>query len=344
MVAEVERPVVTAEQRSFAMLVALHLHPEGLRRAALIDEVRRILADPELYLDHRAGADLARAPRLEERTVHRDLARVREWLGTEPWPKIAVLDEHAGRERRYRLSQGLVPGFVLTDGDREALREIFQHLCGTNAATRAVVLPFVRKVAGEMLVVDTGDVLPPDVLGHLTTEQREALTLIVRAKQRRQGITFRYRAGSAGKEYIAWPIEVSSFGTRVYIAAKKDDGQFRIFRLDRFLPRPEQPTRHQLVQPTGHSAPFGLGVPARPFTLRVRGALVPFFRDTAVFFDQHVLPEGDGSLTVTGTYRSDVMLANSVLRYGAAVELLEPKRVRALIAEEVANLATLYAG
>jgi predicted DNA-binding transcriptional regulator YafY len=56
-----------------------------------------------------------------------------------------------------------------------------------------------------------------------------------------------------------------------------------------------------------------------------------------------VMTEGDGSLVVTGTYRSDVLLANSVLRYGAAVELLEPKRVRRLIAEEIAALTRLYA-
>jgi predicted DNA-binding transcriptional regulator YafY len=343
MNAEVERPDVTAEQRSLAMLVALHLHPAGLRRAELIGEVRRILAAPELYLSPRDADGAAQELRLEERTIHRDLVRVREWLGTKPWPDIAVTDEHAGRERRYRLAQGLVPGFVLTDGDRDALREIFQHLCGANAGTRSVVLPFVQKVAGEMLAVDTGDVLPPDVLGHLTKEQRDALATIGRAKQRQQGIAFAYKAGSGTKQYIAWPIEVSWFGPRVYIAARKDDQQFRVFRLDRFLPREDQPARHLLVQPTGRSAPFGLSLPSRPFRLRVRGNLVPFFRDTAVFFDQSVTPEGDGSLIVTGTYRSDVLLANSVLRYGAAVELLEPRRVRTLIAEEVAALTRLYA-
>jgi predicted DNA-binding transcriptional regulator YafY len=342
MNAEAERPDATAEQRSLAMLVALHLHPAGLRRAELIGEVRRILADPGLYFSPRDTAGAAGEPRLEERTIHRDLVRVREWLGTKPWPDIAVTDEHAGRERRYRLAQGLVPGFVLTDSDRDALRAIFQHLCGANAGTRSVVLPFVQKVAGEMLAVDTGDVLPPDVLGHLTKEQRDALVVITRAKQRQQGIAFAYNGGSGAKSYTAWPIEISSFGTRVYIAARKDDQQFRTFRLDRFLGRDDQPARHLLVQPTGRSAPFGLSLPSRPFRLRARGNLVPFFRDTAVFFDQEVAPGDDGSLIVTGTYRSDVLLANSVLRYGAAVELLEPKRVRTLLAEEAAALARLY--
>ncbi len=341
---EGERPEVTAEQRSLAMLVALHLHPTGLRRAELIGEVRRLLAEPELYLGQRDAAGETRERPLEERTIHRDLVRVRDWLGTKPWPDIAVTDEHAGRERRYRLAQGLVPGFVLTDGDRDALREIFQHLCGAKAGTRSIVLPFVQKVAGEMLAVDTGDVLPPDVMGYLTQEQRDALAVIVRAKQRQQGIAFAYTAGSGTKRYVAWPIEISWFGTRVYIAARKDDQQFRVFRLDRFLPRPDQSARHLLVQPTGRSAPFGLSLPSRPFRLRVRGNLVPFFRDTAVFFDQAVAPEEDGSLIVTGTYRSDVLLANNVLRYGAAVELLEPRRVRTLITEEVAALTRLYAG
>jgi predicted DNA-binding transcriptional regulator YafY len=336
------REPMNAEQRSFAMLVALHLHPAGLRRMALIDEVRRLLADPEIYLKHRDRPEEGERPPLEERTVHRDLVRVREWLEMKPWPNIRVEDEHVGRARRYRLSRSLVPGFVLTEADREALREVFQHLCGVNASTRAIVLPFVQKVAGEMLAVDTGDVLPPDVLGILTPEQRECLAHIVRAKQRGQGISFRYRSGSVKKEYIAWPIEVSWFGTRVYIAARKDDQQFRTFRLDRFIPREDRPAKHQLVQPTGRSAPFGLSIPARAFRLRVSGDLVPFFNDTAVFFDQTVRAEPDGSIIVAGTYRSEVLLANSVLRYGAAVELLEPASVRKLIAQEVSSLARVY--
>ncbi len=52
--------------------------------------------------------------------------------------------------------------------------------------------------------------------------------------------------------------------------------------------------------------------------------------------------EPDGSIIVAGTYRSEILLANSVLRCGAAVELLEPASVRKLIAQEVSSLARVY--
>src|SRR5947209_4182470 len=92
-----------AEQRSLAMLVALHLHRDGIRRATLIAEVRRLIGDPECYLAPRAPGDPSGPRPLEDRTIHRDLARVREWLNARPWPDIAVLDTLNGRERRYRL-------------------------------------------------------------------------------------------------------------------------------------------------------------------------------------------------------------------------------------------------
>lgn len=334
-----------AEQRSLAMLVALHQHRDGLRRAALVDAVRRMLGDPELYRAPRANGDAAAPRALAERTVHRDLDRVREWLATTPWPAIAVEDRLAGRERVYRLARPLVPGVVLEAADRGAVEQVYLHLCRPGSGTREVVLPFLQKFAGEEFSVAIDDVLPPDVLGHLTPAQRAAVATITRAKREQRGITFAYRAMDRSREktYIAWPLEVSSFGTRVYIGARKDDQQYRSFRLDRFVPRPDLPERHHLVRPTGHAAPFPLRAPERNFALRVTGSLVPYFRDTAVFPDQQVAEHGDGALTVRGTFRSEILLANAVLRYGALVELLEPKGVRNLIAAEVAALARVYA-
>ena len=68
--------------------------PAGRRRAGWSGEGRRILAEPGLYFGPREAEVVAHAPRLEERTIHRDLVRVRDWLGTKPWPDIAVADEH----------------------------------------------------------------------------------------------------------------------------------------------------------------------------------------------------------------------------------------------------------
>jgi hypothetical protein len=335
----------SAEQRSLAMLVALHLHREGIRRAALIEEVRHLIGDPECYLAPRAAGDPSGPRLLEERTIHRDLSRVREWLGTRPWPDIAVLDTLDGRERCYRISRPLFPGAVLNDKDRKAVEEIYLQLCRPTSGSRDIVLPFLRKLTGADLTVAIDEILPPDALGHLTAAQRAAVKVISRARQHQRGITFSYHGIGRAKAqvYIAWPIEISSFGARIYIAARKDDQQFRVFRLDRFVSRPEMPERHQLVQPTGHAAPFPLRAPDHPFTLRVTGALVPYFRDTAVFPNQAVADGQDGPLTVTGTFRSDTMLANAILRYGALVELLEPRRVRVMIAQESAALAALYA-
>ncbi len=336
----------SAEQRSLAMLVALHQHRDGLRRAALVEAVRRMLGDAELYLAPRAEGDGTSPRLLEERTVHRDLTRMREWLATEPWPAIAVEDSLVGRERVYRLARPLVPSVVLESADRGAVEQIYLHLCRPGSGPREVVLPFLQKFAGEEFSVAGGDdVLPPDVLGHLTPAQRAAAEIITRAKREQRGVTFAYRAMDRSKEktYIAWPLEISSFGTRVYVGARKDDQQYRSFRLDRFAPRPDAPARHQLVRPTGHAAPFPLRAPERHFALRVTGPLVPYFRDTAVFPDQQVAEWGDGALTVRGTFRSEILLANAVLRYGALVELLEPKHVRNLIAAEVTALARVYA-
>jgi predicted DNA-binding transcriptional regulator YafY len=335
----------SAEQRSLAMLVALHLHREGIRRAALIAEVRRLIGDPECYFAPRAAGEPSAPRPLEERTIHRDLARVREWLDAHPWPDITVLDTLDGRERSYRLSRPLLSGIALTDGDREAVREIYQQLCQPNSGVRETVLPLLGKLAADDLNIAIGDVLPPATLGALTPAQRAAVQIIARARQQQRAIEFAYRGvdRAQAQAYKAWPIEISSFGTRVYVAMRKDDHQFRVFRLDRFVPRPDVPKQHQLVRPTGHAAPFPLRMPDRSFALRVTGALAAYFRDTTVFPDQATEPAPDGALIVRGTYRSDILLANAILRYGAAVELLEPRRLRKTIAEEIATLAALYA-
>ncbi len=333
----------SAEQRSLAMLVTLHRYPDGILRADLIAAVRALLDDPALYLAPRAPDD-ARPPDIEERTVHRDLARVREWLGAMPWPAIRVESVSEGRERRYILRQRLVPGFALTDTDRDALREIYRHLCGIDSGVRGVVLPFVQKVTDDMLAVEPGDVLPATVQGALSVTQRDALDVILREKAQRRGVRFAYRANN-GREgvYTVYPTEVSWFASRVYIGAKKEDGVFRTFRLDRIVPRPSLPDNQQMVEPTGRVAPFGLSPPSRPFVLRVTDHLVAYFQDTAVFPDQHIHPADSGAILLSGTFRSAVLLANQVLRYGAAVELREPAYVRAMIAEEVTHLAVMYA-
>ena len=336
----------SAEQRSLAMLVALHQHREGLRRAALVEAVRRLLQNAELYVAPRPAGDTSAPRTLAERTVHRYLERMRGWLAALPWPAITVEDRLVGRERVYRLARALVPAVTLTDDDRKAVEEIYLQLCRPTSGDRDVVLPFLQKVAGEEFSVAGGEeVLPPDVLGHLTPAQRAAVAIITRAKRERRGVMFAYRGAgrSKPKTYIAWPVEVSSFGTRVYVGAVKDDQHYRSFRLDRFAPRPGLPERHQIVQLTGRAAPFPLSAPERPFALRVTGALVPYFRDTAVFPNQQVADADGGALAVRGTYRSEILLANAVLRYGALVELLEPKHVRKLLAEQAAALARVYA-
>jgi predicted DNA-binding transcriptional regulator YafY len=76
--------------------------------------------------------------------------------------------------------------------------------------------------------------------------------------------------------------------------------------------------------------------------LRVDAALAYHLQEARLSDDQELVVEGDGRMRLTATVRQTARLRWWILGLGTAVEVLGPSFLRAVIAEEIAELSARY--
>jgi predicted DNA-binding transcriptional regulator YafY len=222
-----------------------------------------------------AGADLAERLEITERTVRRDIDRLR-LLG---YPVEAVPGRYGG----YRLGRGgSLPPLLLNDDEAVAVA------MGLRAAVDGTIAGLEESAVSVLAKLD--QLLPAhlavrvravhdntaSMLGRRRPERVEAssLVLLAGACSARERVRFEYTdKGGRGSQRLVEPLQVVRSGARWYLAARDiDRADWRTFRLDRIRRPQNVGTRFELTDAPDAVALVTAGFASMPypFTARIR--------------------------------------------------------------------------
>lgn len=222
-----------------------------------------------------SGAELAQRLEITERTVRRDMDRLRT-LG---YPVEAIPGRYGG----YRLGRGgSLPPLLLNDDEAVAVA------IGLRAAVDGTIAGLEESAVSVLAKLD--QLLPvrlsrrvravhestASVLGRPRAERVEAAALVVLAAacSARERVRFDYvdKGGKPSRRLVE-PLGVVRTGARWYLAARDiDRADWRTFRLDRIRNVDNVGTRFELYDPPDPVSLVtdGLSSMAYPFTARIR--------------------------------------------------------------------------
>lgn len=298
---------------------------------------------------HWSGAELAERLEVTQRTVRRDVDRLRE-LG---YPVQAS----AGVAGGYRLGAGAeLPPLLLDDDEALAVALGLQTAAaGTvagmgEASVRALtkleqVLP--ARLRRRVKALHSA-VVPLVRVGPMVDADR--LTALVAATRDREGVRFRYRdvAGNESRRHVE-PHGLVNTGARWYLVAYDLDREdWRTFRVDRIASK-MQPGRRFVPRaiPHGGTAAFvsrSLGAEAYPTKVRV--VLDAPYEEVAarigpaVGYVQRI--DGERSLLETGGHDLAVIALHVAVlgaTLGAEFQVLDPPELVDVLREAAARLA-----
>jgi predicted DNA-binding transcriptional regulator YafY len=231
-----------------------------------------------------SGAELAERLEITERTVRRDIDRLR-MLG---YPVEAVPGRYGG----YRLGRGgSLPPLLLNDDEAVTVA------IGLRAAVDGTVAGLEESAVSVLAKLD--QLLPAhlavrvravhdhtaSLLGRSRPERVDAaqLVLLAQACSARERVRFEYTdKGGKGSRRLVEPLQVVRSGARWYLAARDvDRADWRTFRLDRIRNPENVGTRFDLADPPDAVALVTAGFASMPYPFTARICLPVPLEDAA---------------------------------------------------------------
>lgn len=292
-----------------------------------------------------AGAELADRLEVTERTVRRDVDRLR-LLG---YPVEAVPGRYGG----YRLGRGgRLPPLLLNDDEAVAVA------LGLRSAVDGSVTGLEEHAVSTLAKLD--QLLPNHVAarvralhestanmlwsGQAERVEGSALVLLAHACSAAERVRFDYvdRAGQASSRLVE-PLRLVRSGWRWYLVARDVDRRaWRTFRLDRVEALDNVGTRFEVVDPPDPVQMVSEGVrtqPAYPYRARIR---IPVPLDQASRIVPRTLGvfEGDGGATIVELgSTSEERMVGYLAGLQPPCEVLEPVELRHRLRRHVDDVA-----
>lgn len=284
-----------------------------------------------------SGAELADRLEITERTVRRDMDRLR-LLG---YPVEAIPGRYGG----YRLGRGgSLPPLLLNDDEAVAVA------IGLRAAVDGSIAGLEESAVSVLAKLD--QLLPArlasrvravhdhtaSMLGRARPERVEAahLVLLAQACSARERVRFDYTdKGGRPSNRLVEPLQVVRAGARWYLAARDiDRADWRTFRLDRIRALEHVGTRFDLKDPPDAVALVGAGLTAMPYPFTARICLPLPLEEAALLIPRTIamFESREGATVVElGSATMERMVAY-LAGLRPACEVLEPLELRRALA------------
>ena len=291
-----------------------------------------------------SGRELAERLEITERTVRRDIDRLR-FLG---YPVEAVPGRYGG----YRLGRGRsLPPLLLNDDEAVAVAiglraAVDGTIAGLEDSAVSVLAKLDQLLPARLAVrVRAVHENTASLLGPRRPERVEAahLVLLAHACSAQERVRFEYTdKGGAGSRRLVEPLQVVRSGARWYLAARDiDRADWRTFRLDRIRSPENVGTRFDLSDPPDAVALVTAGFASMPypFTARV-GLPVPLeeaarlIPRTLAMFESH-----EGSTVVEIGSSSMERMVAYLAGMRPPCEVIDPPELRRALADHVREVA-----
>lgn len=298
-----------------------------------------------------SGAELASRLEVTERTLRRDVDRLRS-LG---YPVEAVPGRYGG----YRLGRGgSLPPLMLNDDEAVAVAiGLREAVDGTVAGLEEAATSILAKLeqilpthlAGRVRAVSSS----MSTLQHRRSDagnrvEAAHLVLFAAACAAKERVRFDYTdKGGSGSSRLVEPIGLVRSGAHWYLAAwDKDRSDWRTFRVDRIRKPTNIGTRFELADPPDPVAlvTAGLASMPYPYMARIRVPL-PLAEASRVIPRTVALaerPDGSTVVEIGSTTMERMMFYLAGLR--PACEVLEPEELRSALAAHAAEVAAANLG
>ncbi len=220
-----------------------------------------------------SGAELAARLEITERTIRRDMDRLR----MQGYPVEAV----SGRYGGYQLGRGgSLPPLLLNDDEAVAVAiglraAVDGSIRGLEESAVSVLAKLDQLLPARLAVrVRAVHENTASMLGRARPERVEAsaLVLLAHACSARERVRFEYTdKGGKGSQRLVEPLQVVRSGSRWYLAARDiDRADWRTFRLDRIRRPANVGTRFDLRDPPDAVALVTAGFASMPFPFTAR--------------------------------------------------------------------------
>ena len=293
-----------------------------------------------------SGAELAARLEITERTVRRDIDRLR-LLG---YPVEAVPGRYGG----YRLGRGgSLPPLLLNDDEAVAVA------IGLRAAVDGTIAGLEESAVSVLAKMD--QLLPArlavrvravhdntaSMLGRARPEKVEAshLVLLAQACSAQERVRFEYTdKGGKGSNRLVEPLQVVRAGARWYVAARDiDRADWRTFRLDRIRNPENVGTRFERRDPPDAVTLVTTGFATMPYPFTARICLPVPLEEAARLIPRTVamFESRDGATVVELGSGSMERMVGYLAGLRPPCEVLDPPELRQALADHARDVASV---
>ena len=289
-----------------------------------------------------AGAELADRLEITERTVRRDVDRLRV-LG---YPVEAVPGRYGG----YRLGRGgRLPPLLLNDDEAVAVA------IGLRAAVDGTVMGLEESAVSTLAKLD--QILPAHLATRVRSVHESTASLLFRSPDRaervdagvllllahccsaRERVRFAYTdKGGKGTNRLVEPLRVVRGGSRWYLVGRDiDRADWRTFRLDRIKSAESVGTRFEMVDPPDPVAMVTEGLTANTYQFRALIQMPLPLQEAAKRIPRtFAMVEGDDGTTVVELGATSLeRMVGYVAGLSPPVRVIDPPELREALREHL---------